>query len=138
MDTLQRAVALGKLERFEWEIEQRKKLGERYAELIKAAGLPVELLEVAADRDCVWAQYMIKVDHRAAVIAALKEQGIPTAVHYPRPLHRQPAYASPDCPAESFPHSNAAADRVMSLPVTADISDEDQRRIVEALTQALR
>lgn len=138
MDTLQCAVVLGKLERFEWEIEQRKKLGDRYAELIKAAGLPVGLLEVAADRDCVWAQYTIKVDHRTAVIAALKEQGIPTAVHYPRPLHRQPAYASPDCPPESLPHSNAAADTVMSLPMSADVSDEDQRRVVEALTQALR
>lgn len=137
MDTLQCAVVLGKLERFEWEIEQRKKLGERYAALIKAAGLSVELLEVAADRDCVWAQYTIKVDHRAAVIATLKEKGIPTAVHYPLPLHRQPAYASPDCPAESFLHSNAAADRVMSLPMSADISEEDQRRVVEALTQAL-
>lgn len=138
MDTLQCAVVLGKLERFAWEIEQRKKLGERYAELIKASGAPVELLEVAADRDCVWAQYTIKVDNRADVIAALKAQGIPTAVHYPRPLHLQPAYASPDCPPESLPHSNAAADRVMSLPMSADISGEEQRRVVEALTQAWR
>lgn len=97
----------------------------------------------ATDADCVILTtpsglHSRQTDHRAAVITALKEQGIPTAAHYPRSRHRQPAYASPDCPAESFPHSNAAADRVMSSPMSADISDEDQRRVVEALTQALR
>jgi len=137
MDTLQCAIVLGKLERFEWEIAQRKKLGERYAELIKASGAPVELLDVASDRDCVWAQYTIKVDNRADVIASLKEQGIPTAVHYPRPLHRQPAYASPDCPADSLPHSNAAGERVMSLPMSADLTDLQQEQVVEALAAVL-
>ncbi len=137
MDTLQCAIVLGKLERFEWEIAQRKKLGDRYAELIKASGVAVELLDVAGDRDCVWAQYTVKVEHRAAVVAALKEQGIPTAVHYPRPLHRQPAYESADCPADSMPHSNAAADRVMSLPMSPDLSDADQQRVVQSLVNAL-
>ncbi|WP_457355663.1 DegT/DnrJ/EryC1/StrS family aminotransferase [Roseateles sp. P5_D6] len=138
MDTLQCAIVLGKLERFEWEIAQRKQLGDRYAELIKASGAPVDLLPVADDRDCVWAQYTVKVEDRAAVIAALKEQGIPTAVHYPRPLHRQPAYESPGCPADSLPHSNAAAARVMSLPMSADLTEIQQLQIVEALSRALR
>ncbi|MDR7271841.1 UDP-2-acetamido-2-deoxy-ribo-hexuluronate aminotransferase [Pelomonas saccharophila] len=137
MDTLQCAVVLGKLERFEWEITQRKRLGDRYAELIQASGVPVELLDVASDRDCVWAQYTVKVDDRAAVIAALKEQGIPTAVHYPRPLHRQPAYERPDCPPTCFPHANRAADRVMSLPMSADLGDAEQQRVVEALVNAM-
>jgi UDP-2-acetamido-2-deoxy-ribo-hexuluronate aminotransferase len=133
MDTLQCAVVLGKLERFEWEVEQRKRLGDRYAELIKASGAPVELLDVAADRDCVWAQYTVKVYNRAAVSAALKEKGIPTAVHYPRPLHRQPAYERPECPANSFPHANLAADRVMSLPMSADLTEAQQQQVVTAL-----
>lgn len=137
MDTLQCAVVLGKLERFDWEIEQRKQLGNRYGELIRASGAPVELLEVAGDRDCVWAQYTVKVADRAAVIAALKEQGVPTAVHYPRPLHRQPAYEQPDCPADSFPHANLAADRVLSLPMSADITPAQQEAVVEALRKAL-
>ena len=137
MDTLQCAVVLGKLERFEWEIAQRKRLGDRYAELLLSSGAPVELLDVAADRDCVWAQYTVKVDNRGDVITALKEQGIPTAVHYPRPLHRQPAYESPDCPADSLPHSNAAADRVLSLPMSADITESEQEQVVQALCKAL-
>ena len=138
MDTLQCAVVLGKLERFGWEIAQRKALGDSYAELIKASDLPVELLQVANDRDCVWAQYTIKVADRAAVASALKEQGIPTAVHYPRPLHRQPAYESPNYPADSFPHANDAADRVMSLPMSADLTADQQVQIVEALARSLR
>lgn len=137
MDTLQCAVVLAKLERFEWEIAQRKRIGDRYAELIRASGAPVELLQVADDRDCVWAQYTVKVDHRADVIEALKAQGVPTAVHYPRPLHRQPAYQSPDCAASSMPHSNAAADRVMSLPMSADLTSDQQDAVVYALRKAL-
>lgn len=133
MDTLQCAIVLGKLERFAWEIEQRKKLGDRYAELIKASGLPVDLLQVADDRDCVWAQYTIKVENRPAVIDALKAQGIPTAVHYPRPLHRQPAYQHADCPATSMPHANAASEHVMSLPMSADLSEAEQQRVISAL-----
>jgi UDP-2-acetamido-2-deoxy-ribo-hexuluronate aminotransferase len=137
MDTLQCAVVLGKLERFGWEIEQRKRLGDRYTALIKAGGAPVELLDVAADRDCVWAQYTVKVPNRAEVIAALKEQGIPTAVHYPRPLHRQPAYSAQCCP-DCCPNSDHAADRVMSLPMSADLTHNQQDAVVEALCKALR
>ncbi|MFO1228349.1 DegT/DnrJ/EryC1/StrS family aminotransferase [Roseateles sp.] len=136
MDTLQCAIVLGKLERFEWEIEERKRIGDRYAELIRASGAPVELLQVAPDRDCVWAQYTVKVANRPAVVEALKQQGIPTAVHYPRPLHKQPAYAVPDCPAEAFPHSNRAADVVMSLPMSADLDAATQERVVQALRSA--
>jgi UDP-2-acetamido-2-deoxy-ribo-hexuluronate aminotransferase len=137
MDTLQCAVVLGKLERFDWEIEQRKRLGVRYAELIQASGAPVELLAVADDRDCVWAQYTIKISAREAVQASLKAAGIPTAVHYPRPLHQQPAYAHDDRPVDSLPLSNLAAQRVMSLPMSADMSDDEQRQVVQALVAAL-
>ncbi len=136
MDTLQCAVVLGKLERFAWEIEQRKRLGARYAKLIQAAGLPVELLSVAPERDCVWAQYTIKVKNREAVQAALKAAGIPTAVHYPRPLHHQPAYAGLCCP-ECCPNSIEASQQVMSLPMSADMTDAQQEQVVAALQRAL-
>ena len=135
MDTLQCAVVLAKLERFEWEIAQRKALGARYAELL--TDVPgVGLLGLRPDRDCVWAQYTVFVERRAAVQAALQAQGIPTAVHYPRPLHRQPAYARWHRGAE-LARSVAAADRVLSLPMSADLSADDQRRVVAALAGAL-
>lgn len=136
MDTLQCAVVLGKLERFDWEISRRLELGERYGRLIRASGAPVQLLAVRPDRDCVWAQYTVLVDHRARVQAALKEAGIPTAVHYPRPLHHQPAFAQGH-DAAAHPHSIAASQRVLSLPMSADLDEADQERVVAALAAAL-
>ncbi len=135
MDTLQCAVVLGKLERFDWEIEQRLRIGARYHELL--AGLPgVRLLAVRSDRDCVWAQYTVFVERRAELQAALQSAGIPTAVHYPRPLHHQPAYARFGDPA-ACPRSVEAAGQVMSLPMSADLSAADQQHVVDALAAAL-
>lgn len=140
MDTLQCAVILGKLERFDWEIERRRAIGDRYGQMITeqliARGLPLQLLAVRPDRDCVWAQYTVMVDERARVIDSLKAAGIPTAVHYPKPLHHQPAYAAGHDPA-AYPHSVRAAQRVLSLPMSADLSEADQDRVVAALADAL-
>jgi UDP-2-acetamido-2-deoxy-ribo-hexuluronate aminotransferase len=134
MDTLQCAVVLGKLERFEWELAQRKRLGGEYRRLLQQDfGDTLELLEVKPDRDCVWAQYTVKVHNREAVQEALKRAGVPTAVHYPRPLHQQPAYAT----SQIFVHSEAMARRVMSLPMSADMTAQDQALVVKALTAAL-
>lgn len=133
MDTLQCAVVLAKLERFEWELQRRRELGARYHE--RLAGSNAGLLAVRPDRDCVWAQYTVFVDDRSAVQAALQAQGIPTAVHYPKPVHHQPAYAHL-APADACPNSVRAAQRVMSLPMSADLSEAQQDRVVEALRAA--
>ena len=135
MDTLQCAVILGKLPRFSWELERRQALAARYSRLIQASGAPVQLLAVRPDRDCVWAQYTVMVDNRPAVQKALQAAGVPTAVHYPKPLHHQPAYAADCCP-DCNPHSIAAGQRVLSLPMSADLSEADQDRVVAALAQA--
>ena len=136
MDTLQCAVVLGKLERFDWEISRRLELGDAYERKLQAAAPGLQLLAVRDDRDCVWAQYTVFVDNREAVQAALKAAGIPTAVHYPRPLHHQPAYAQYGKPGDC-PHSIRAAERVLSLPMSADLSDEQQDSVVAALAAAL-
>jgi len=135
MDTLQCAVVLGKLDRFGWEIERRLALGDAYKRKLQAAAPGLQLLAVRDDRDCVWAQYTVFVDDRDAVQARLKTAGIPTAVHYPRPLHHQPAYARYARP-EDCQHSIAAAARVMSLPMSADLTDEQQDRVVSAIAAA--
>ena len=132
MDTLQCAIVLAKLERFEWELERRREIGDRYQQ--KLAGLALNRLAVRADRDCVWAQFTVMVERRAELQKALSEAGIPTAVHYPKPLHKQPAYARPDL---SLPQSEAAAARVMSLPMSADLSEAQQDAVIAALAQAL-
>jgi UDP-2-acetamido-2-deoxy-ribo-hexuluronate aminotransferase len=137
MDTLQCAVVLGKLERFEWEIEQRLRLGERYAKLLTETAVPVKLLHVPADRNCVWAQYSVFVENRADVQARLQEQGVPTAVHYPIPLNMQPAYKQYCC-ADCVPNAMWASKRVMSLPISADLDDTIQQYVVDALAGALK
>jgi UDP-2-acetamido-2-deoxy-ribo-hexuluronate aminotransferase len=135
MDTLQCAVVLAKLERFAWELQRRHELGARYGRLL--AGLPgLQTLAVRPDRECVWGQYTVFVERRAEVQAALQARGIPTAVHYPKPLHRQPAYAA-YAPASDCPRSEQVAERVLSLPMSADLSLADQDRVVAALVGAL-
>lgn len=135
MDTLQCAVVLGKLERFDWEVERRLALGEAYKRKLQAAGAQVGLLAVRPGRDCVWAQYTVFVENRDAVQKALAAQGIPTAVHYPLSLNRQPAYRNDEAAAETQ-RSHWAADRVMSLPMSADLDDKQMDRVVAALRQA--
>jgi UDP-2-acetamido-2-deoxy-ribo-hexuluronate aminotransferase len=135
MDTLQCAVVLAKLERFDWEIERRLTLGEAYRRKLQAAGAALGLLAVRPDRDCVWAQYTVFVENREALQEQLAAQGVPTAVHYPVSLNRQPAYAHLCCP-DCVPHSDWAAQRVMSLPMSADLMEEDCSLVVDSLALA--
>ena len=135
MDTLQCAVILAKLERFDWELSRRREIGERYREqLADVSG--VRLLQIRPDRDCVWAQFTVFVEQRQAVQASLQRQGIPTAVHYPRPVHHQAAYERYCCP-DCCPASVAAGEQVLSLPMSADLSAEQQDRVVAALRLAV-
>ena len=134
MDTLQCAVVLAKLGRLDWELQRRREIGARYHQ--RLAALNLTTLTVRPDRDSVWGQYTVRVPNRAHVQAVLTEAGVPTAVHYPKPLHRQPAYVKFGDP-DSCPNSLAAADEVMSLPMSADLSDADMDRVVAALTAAV-
>ena len=135
MDTIQCAVVLGKLERFEWEIAQRAQISGRYTALL--AHVPkIRLLSVRPDRDCVWAQYTVFVHDREQVQSALQTFGIPTAVHYPCPLNRQPAYAGL-AGGKRYPVSDTASAQVLSLPMSADLGVNDQTRAVTALERVL-
>jgi UDP-2-acetamido-2-deoxy-ribo-hexuluronate aminotransferase len=136
MDTLQCAVVLGKLTRFNWEIERRLAIGDRYQRHIDSSGAPIRLLTVRADRDCVWAQFTVMVDDRPTLQKLLQAAGVPTAVHYPKPLHHQPAYAAHCCP-DCCPNSVEAGHVVMSLPMSADLTEADQDRVVDCLVAAL-
>ncbi|MEN9631593.1 MAG: hypothetical protein RJA10_4821 [Pseudomonadota bacterium] len=134
MDTLQCAVVLAKLERFEWELQRRAELGARYQRLLGQAGVPQ--VAVRADRNSVWAQVTVFVEGRTGLQAALQAQGIPTAVHYPIPLNRQPVYAHLCCP-DCTPQADRVAGQVMSLPMSADLTEADQDRVVQTLAQAM-
>lgn len=134
MDTLQCAVILSKLDRFNWEIEQRLRIGARYQELLE--GLPVKRLAVRNDRNCVWAQFTVQVSDRSHIQRSLLELGIPTAIHYPMPLHRQKPYDR-FALNRYFPKSDLASATVMSLPMSADLSVEQQDFIVLGLKRAI-
>ncbi len=136
MDTMQCAVLLAKLERFEWEVAQRQAVGQRYIELL--AQLPgVTPPMVRADRTCVWGQFTIQVADREAVLGRLEKAGIPTAVHYPVPLHRQPAYQGLCRIAGGLAVSEAAANRVLSLPMHPYLDQATQDAIVRAVAAAV-
>lgn len=129
MDTLQCAIVLAKLERFDWEVERRQAIGAQYNALIDAKG--IARVHQRLDRTSVFAQYTILVEDRDAVIARLNGAGIPTAVHYPVPLHLQPAYAQ-WAPSWSLAVSESIARRVLSLPMGPDV-EPYLRQIVETL-----
>ena len=133
MDTIQCAVVLAKLERFDWEIEQRLLIGKRYNEWIDSAGL--KRVQQRPDRTSVFAQYTILLDQREEVQKRLSDLGIPTAVHYPIPLNEQPAYKHLCC-SDCTPVALAASKQVMSLPMGPDLSILDQQSIVESLKSA--
>ena len=130
MDTIQCAVVLAKLERFDWEIAQRQRIAQRYHELLTAG--EIGLVSVRPDRTSVYAQDTVLVPDRDALQKRLSEAGIPTAVHYPVPLNEQPAYKHLCC-SDCTPIAQQIAKRVMSLPMSPDLSAEDQDKIVGAL-----
>jgi UDP-2-acetamido-2-deoxy-ribo-hexuluronate aminotransferase len=133
MDSIQCAVVLAKLERFEWEVRQRAEIGAHYDALLAPS---VKLLKVRPDRTSVYAQYTVRVAERARFERELKARGIPSAVHYPLSLHQQPAYAA-GCAGQSFPNSERLAREVISLPMHADLDESSQQRIVQAVREAL-
>jgi UDP-2-acetamido-2-deoxy-ribo-hexuluronate aminotransferase len=129
LDTLQAAILLPKLEILAEEIELRNQVAERYTLLLNDAGIEttpfIEKHNVSA-----WAQYTIRVDKREMVQAKLKGAGIPTAVHYPTPLNKQPAVADD---AVSLPVGDDVAEKVMSLPMHPYMLDEELLRVMRAL-----
>jgi UDP-2-acetamido-2-deoxy-ribo-hexuluronate aminotransferase len=132
MDTLQCAIVLAKLERFEWEVEQRIKIGEHYNRLLQNR---IETIRQKPDRASVFAQYTIAVENRDAVQFYLRQLKIPTAIHYPVPIPMQLAYA-PLCAAADFPVSTEMATRVLSLPMGPYLDLNSLTCIVDAVLVA--
>ncbi len=135
MDSIQCAVVLAKLERFEWEVRQRIEIGAHYDAMLSPAS--VKPMTVRPDRTSVYAQYTVRVPERVRLEQHLKAQGIPSAVHYPLSLHQQPAYAAGHA-GQSFPVSERLAREVLSLPMHADLDESTQQRVVAAVRDALR
>jgi UDP-2-acetamido-2-deoxy-ribo-hexuluronate aminotransferase len=135
MDTIQCAVVLAKLERFDWELAQRRRLAERYTRMLDGAAPGVRCLAARGDRASAWAQFTVLHEERDRLAAALKAAGVPTAIHYPEPIHRQPAYRERCRAVGPLRQSERAAARVLSLPMHPYLSDAVQGAIVAALSR---
>ena len=136
LDTIQAAVLIEKLKIFPEEIEARNLVAARYsAALADVAIAP----RVGNESTSVWAQYTIrlKAGKRDPLAAALKAQGIPTAIYYTRPLHRQPAYRHFPVAEGGVPISDRLAEEVLSLPMHAYLEPLVQDRIIESIRRAL-
>lgn len=130
MDTIQCAVVLAKLERFEWEVQKRLEIGNAYNAALDAKG--VKRVVQREDRTSVFAQFTVLLDDREAMQAKFAEAEVPTAVHYPIPLNEQPAYKHLCCP-DCTPISKETAKRVMSLPMGPDLTVESQKTVISIL-----
>lgn len=131
LDTIQAAILLAKLDVFDNEVKARARLGKRYSELL---GDSVTVPFVDGHNTSVYAQYTIAVDDRASVQEALSKADIPTAVHYPIPLHKQPAMLDENA---DVPIATNLSDKVMSLPMHPYLTDEGQDNIVAAIKEAV-
>lgn len=133
LDTLQAAILLVKMKILDDEIAARQRVASIYSRLLTAAGMTA-VPRVEPDYVSAWAQYTVQVGNRDKVQAQLAAAGIPTAVHYPIPLNRQPAVAS----AAVLPVGDAVAGRVLSLPMHPYLTEDSQASIVGQLEAAVR
>lgn len=134
LDTIQAAILLPKLAVFDVEMAQRQQVATRYGRLLNEAGVQTTPF-VESHNVSAWAQYTVQVLARDVVQKMMSEVGVPTAVHYPIPLNRQPAVQ--DAVAR-LPVGDEVAARVMSLPMSPNLSNTDQDRVVQALSAAIK
>ena len=135
LDTMQAAVLLSKLTIFEDEIRLRRLVAQRYTEgLSDLVETPVQM----HDTNSIWAQYTIKLPNRDAVAESLRQQGIPTQIYYPLPMHLQPAYAQHGGGMGSLPVSEQLSREVLALPMHPYLDEAATDTICGALRNAIR
>jgi dTDP-4-amino-4,6-dideoxygalactose transaminase len=137
LDTLQAAILLEKLALFDEELILRQQVADRYTALLPDI---VKTPAAASGRTSSWAQYTVRCrsrEERAALMRALGERGIPSAIYYERALHLQPALSGLGFAAGDFPCAEEASERVLSLPMGPYLSEQDQDRVIATVRQAL-
>ena len=127
LDTMQAAILLEKLAIFPKEIEARNHAAQKYSEGLKGyVGVP----SVPPGYTSAWAQYSVLSENREELQAVLKENGIPTAIYYPKPLHLQTAFAALGYHEGNFPVSEEISKKIFSLPMHPYLKDEVIEKIV--------
>ena len=134
LDTLQASILLVKLKRYEQDIKSRQEVASRYHKWLQNHLItPKTNKEITS----VWAQYSIRLNSRDEVQKKLKEKGIPTAVHYPKPMHLQECFAYLGYTEGDFPVSERVSKEIFSLPMNAYITPEEQEYVCDELKKLL-
>lgn len=131
LDAIQAAVLNVKLKHFDKEVRLRDEIGSRYSDLLEDSDVITP--KIAPNATSVYAQYSIRVKDREAMIEKLNKKEIPTAVHYPVPLHMQEAFKYLDYKEGDFPISELVSKQIMSLPMSAYLSEAEQDFVVQAI-----
>lgn len=137
LDTMQAAVLLAKLEIFDDELIKRQQVAERYHKLLEDI---VRTPKLAPEASSSWAQYVIRLPQgtdRTALQSAMKAQGVPTAIYYPRPMHTQPVYQRYPVTLSGLSRTEAMAGDVLALPMHPYLEKHAQMQVVNALETAL-
>jgi len=135
LDTLQAAILKVKLRHFEEEMAAKRRVADAYR--AKLAGV-VKVPTVLPHNVPVWAQFTARTDRREKVLDHLKSRGIPAAVHYPIPLHRQEAFSCLELPEGAFPVSCMVSQEVFSLPMHPFLTEADVDAVCSSIAEALR
>ncbi len=131
LDSLQAAVLRVKLRHLEKWNAKRRAAARRYDRRIAELGLTPP--ECRMDEGHVYHLYVVEVPDRDALMARFRDENIQVGIHYPVPIHRQPAYSDLNIPAGAFPRTESAADRVLSLPMFAEITPQQIDRVTNIL-----
>ena len=130
LDTIQAAVLLAKLPHYPQELADRQQVAQRYTDTLSDR---LQMPVIRSNRSSAWAQYTVRVNNRDALQAKLKDNGIPTAVHYPMPLRLQECFKYLNCKQGDFPISEKASNEVMSLPMNPFLAEEEVQYISKML-----
>ena len=131
IDTIQAAIVGVKLKYFDDEVQKRESIGNRYINLLKDKQLKLPVIREG--RTSVFAQFTVQSDRREKLMQLLKDKDVPSAIHYPTPLHLQKCYQSLNYKVGDFPISEKAANEVFSLPMSPFLTEKQQDFIVDLL-----
>ena len=134
LDTIQAAVLLAKLPYYHQELADRQQVAQRYTDILSDS---LQAPVIKLNRSSAWAQYTIRVSNRDVLQAKLKDNGIPTTVYYPIPLHLQECFRFLDYKYGSFPVSEEASKKVLSIPMNAFLNEKNVLLIVKSINTAL-
>jgi len=138
LDTIQAAILLVKLKHYRDDLAKRQEVAKKYSENLKVKSEKIVLPFVKEDRTSAFAQYSIRVKNRDELQNKLKEAGIPTAVHYPMPLHLQECFRYLGYKEGDFPIAEKVSKEIMSLPMNPDLSDEEIEYIANKVIEFVK